>query len=240
MEADSIAAPLVGVTTYAPDERGRFHLPREYVDAVRRAGGIPLLLPPGERRWREALARIDALVLTGGGDVDPAFYDDAARHVELYGVDRERDELELELVREARRSERPLLAICRGCQVVNVALGGTLIQHLPDEVGDVVPHRDRVAGSRTNHAVEVSAGSKLEQILGGRAHEPSSSHHQAIRRLANGLEVTARAGDGTVEAVELPAHPFFVAVQWHPEHTAATDRAQQRLFDALVVAAQQR
>lgn len=232
--------PLIGVTTYAPDERGRFHLPREYVDAVRRAGGIPLLLPPGEAHAHEALARIDGLVLTGGGDVDPAYYGDALRHAELYGVDRERDELELELVREARRSERPLLAICRGCQVVNVALGGSLVQHLPDEVGDAVPHRDRVAGSRTTHSVEVTAGSKLEQILGTRACEPSSSHHQAIRRLANGLEITARARDGTVEAVELPAHPFFVAVQWHPEHTARSDPAEQRLFDALVAAARHR
>jgi putative glutamine amidotransferase len=240
MAPEASSAPIIGLTTYAPDERGRFHLPREYVDAVRRAGGIPFLLPPGEKQWREAFARIDALVLPGGGDVDPMLYDGGARHAQLYGVDRERDELELELARAARNSELPLLAICRGCQVVNVALGGSLIQHLPDEVGNAVEHRDRVAGSRTTHAVEVSAGSKLEQILGGRAHEPSSSHHQAIRRLANGLEITARARDGTVEAVELPAHPFFVGVQWHPEHKAATDRAQQRLFDALVVAARKR
>jgi putative glutamine amidotransferase len=133
-----------------------------------------------------------------------------------------------------------VLGICRGCQVINVALGGSLIEHLPDEVGASVAHRGEGAGTRAFHAVSIDAGSQLARILGPLERDPSSSHHQAIRRTAPGLAVVARASDGTIEAVELREHPFFVAVQWHPEHTAASDPAQQRLFDALVEAARHR
>ncbi len=235
----SEAAPVIAITTYPRDERGRFHLPADYVEAVRRAGGLPWLVPPGEERWRELLARADALVLTGGGDVDPALYG-GKPHPSLYGVDRGRDESEIELVRAAVERGKPALAICRGCQVVNVALGGNLIEHLPDEVGNGVTHRGEGPGARALHPVAIERGSKLAEIVGTLEREPSSSHHQAIRRVASGLEVVARAPDGAIEAVEMKSHPFFVAVQWHPEHTAAEDASQQRLFDALVAAARRR
>lgn len=230
-------APVIGITTYARDERGRFHLPADYVEAVRRAGGLAWLIAPGEPRWRELFERLDALTLTGGGDVDPALYGGKS-HAALYGVDRARDETEIALTRAAVEARKPALAICRGCQVVNVALGGTLIEHLPDEVGTRVQHRGEGAGTRALHRVTIEPGSKLAEIVGTEQPEPSSSHHQAIRRVAGGLEVVARAADGTIEAVEMRGqHPFFVAVQWHPEHTAADDPSQQRLFDALVAAA---
>jgi putative glutamine amidotransferase len=230
------SSPIVGITTYAPNERGNFHLPAAYVECVRRAGGIPWLIAPGEPRLDEVIERLDALVLAGGGDVDPALYG-GRNHAELYGVDRARDETEIALVRAAVARGMPTLAICRGCQVANVALGGTLIEHLPDEVGTRVAHRTDVAGTRTLHEVEIDAGSKTAAIVGASRAETSSSHHQAIRRVARELEVVARAADGTIEGVELRGAPFFVGVQWHPEHTAAHDPAQQRLFDALVAAA---
>jgi putative glutamine amidotransferase len=229
-------APVIGITTYARDDRGRFHLPAEYVDAVRRAGGIPWLIPPGEERWRELFARIDALLLTGGGDVDPALYGGKA-HATIYGIDRSRDETEIALARASVAEKKPTLAICRGCQVVNVALGGTLIEHLPEEVGESVPHRGDGPRAWAFHGVSIRAGSRLAEIVGTLEPEPASSHHQAIRDLAPGLETVARAADGTIEAVEVRDHPFFEAVQWHPEHTAARDASQQRLFDALIGAA---
>ncbi len=232
----SQAPPVIAITTYSRDERGRFHLPADYVEAVRRAGGLPWLIPPGEERWRELLERVDALVFTGGGDVDPALYG-GKPHAAIYGVDRVRDESEIQLVRAAIEDEKPALAICRGCQVVNVALGGNLIADLAEEVGDGVRHRGEGPGTRAFHPVAVQPGSQLAGILGALELEPSSSHHQAIRRLASGLEIVARAPDGTIEAVEMETHPFLVAVQWHPEHTAADDPSQQRLFDALVDAA---
>ncbi len=227
--------PVIGITTYPRDDRGRFHLPTEYVEAVRRAGGLPWLIPPGEPRWREVLDRVDALLLTGGGDVDPSHYGGKA-HATIYGVDPSRDETEIALARAAVEVQKPALAICRGCQIINVALGGTLIEHLPEEVGDSVPHRSE-ARTWAFHGVTIEPGSRLAEILGTLEPEPASSHHQAIRRVASGLDVVARAADGTIEAVELRGHPFFEAVQWHPEHTAERDPAQQRLFDALVNAA---
>jgi putative glutamine amidotransferase len=227
--------PIVGITTYARDERGRFHLPAEYVTAIRRAGAVPCLIPPGEAHWRELFERVDGLLFTGGGDVDPARYG-GKPHPAIYGVDRERDEGEIALARAAVETLKPTLAICRGLQLVNVALGGTLVEHLPDEVGEEVAHRGEGAGTRAFHPVAVQRRSKLAKILAKELVEPSSSHHQAARRLGEGLEVVARAADDVVEALELRKHPFFVAVQWHPEHTAETDPLQQGLFDAFVAA----
>jgi putative glutamine amidotransferase len=229
-------APIVGITGYPRDERGRFSLPAEYVAAVRRAGGIPVIVAPGETRANELLEVLDALILAGGGDVDPMLYGGRA-HPAIYGVDRERDESEIALAREVRERGTPALAICRGSQVLNVALGGTLIEHLPDEVGERVAHRGSGAGTRAMHAVEIEPGSGLARTLGSQHVEASSSHHQGIRRVARELSVVARAEDGAIEGVELPRHPFLLGVQWHPEHTAGDDPAQQRLFDDLVEAA---
>lgn len=244
-------APIVGITTYAPNAKrlarmrgvaftreDQFRLPTEYVAAIRRAGAVPWLLPPGEPHLDEFLHAIDALVLPGGGDVDPALYGGNA-HAQLYSVNRGRDETELALARAAIERDLPTLAICRGMQVLNVALGGTLIEHLPDEVGNTVPHRGRTSGTYSAHDVAVESGSRLAGIVGGTRTGTASSHHQAVRVLGRDLVVTARAEDGTIEAVELPRQAFFVGVQWHPEHTAASDPSQQRLFDALAKAARE-
>ncbi len=240
--------PIVGITMYAPNAKrlarmkgaaftreDQFRLPTEYVAAIRRAGAVPWLLPPVEPNLDEFLGAIDALVLPGGGDVDPALYGGNA-HALLYGVNRGRDEMELALARAAVEREIPTLAICRGMQVLNVALGGTLIEHLPDVVGNQVPHRGRTSGTYAPHDVAVEADSRLGRIVGGTRTDTASSHHQAVRALGRDLVVTAKAADGTIEAVEVPRHKFLVGVQWHPEHTADREPAQQRLFDALVQA----
>lgn len=227
-----MTAPLIGITTYGRDERGRYTLPAEYVAAVERAGGAPVLIPPAPAHAARYLERVDGLVLAGGGDLDPAHYGSDG-HETVYSVDVERDRLELELARRMVARRQPALAICRGLQVLNVSLGGSLIEHLPAAVGEQVLHR-APPREPTPHAVRIEPGSRLEALVGARELAPMSWHHQAIRDLAPGLTVVARADDGTIEAVEMPAHPWLLAVQWHPELTAARDPAQQKLFDALV------
>lgn len=232
--------PLIGITTHGRDQRGRFRVDARYVDAVRRAGGVPLLLPPGESELEPLVALLDGLVLTGGGDVDPAHYG-GTPHAEIDEVDPERDTTELALARAADRSGLPTFGVCRGAQVLNVALGGTLVEHLPDEVGDEVSHRPEPgAHAFERHAVEIEPGSRLAAILDTARCAPPSWHHQAVRTLAPGLEVVARSPDAAVEAFEKPGHPWLLGVQWHPEVTAAIDPVQQRLFDALVAAARGR
>lgn len=224
--------PLIGITTYGEDEQRQFPLPREYVDSVRRAGGVPILLPPGEPRLRELFALLDGLILAGGGDLEPAVYG-GNHHESVYMTDSERDTEELELARMVIDTGKPTLGICRGTQVLNAVLGGTLHEHLPDVVGEEVLHRlpPREPGE---HPIAVTPGCRLAEILGELEFPAASWHHQAIRDVAEPLEVVAHAPDGTIEAVELPSHPWLIGVQWHPELTAATDPIQQQLFDAFV------
>jgi len=230
----SARLPVIGITTYGRDERGRYTLPSEYVAAVQRAGAVPVLIPPVPELARRYLELVDGMILAGGGDMDPAHYGGEA-HETLYGIDAQRDGLELALARQIVERRQPALAICRGMQVLNVALGGTLIEHLPAVVGEDVLHR-KPPREPTPHAVRVKAGSRLAAIAGATEFAPLSWHHQAIRATAPGLEVVATAPDGTIEAVELSSHPWLIAVQWHPELTAEREPAQQRLFDALVTA----
>ena len=233
-----MTVPLIGLTTYARNAESWFRLPAQYVDSVRRAGGLPVLMPPGERHLAQWLATLDGLVLTGGGDLGHASYG-GTPHPTVYDVDPDRDADEIELARHLARSDLPGLCICRGMQVLNVALGGTLIPHLPDVVGDAVAHRTPDA-QPTPHDVQVAPASRLARVLEATAVRPMSWHHQAVHDLAPDLEVVARAPDDTIEAVELGDRPHLLAVQWHPELTSAEDAAQQRLFDALVRAAAQR
>src|SRR5262245_34913701 len=228
--------PLIGITSYGRDENNRFSLRAEYIEAIRRAGGLPILLPPGEPHWQELFQKLDGLLLAGGGDIDPALYG-GAHHPAIYMVDPERDQVELALAKNAVTAKLPTLGICRGSQVINVALGGTLIEHVPDLVGDTVPHR-LVPGQYARHPVTVVSNSRLSAILGQTETVAASSHHQAIRLRAPSLEVVATAADRIIEGVEMRDHPWLVAVQWHPEITAANDPAQQRLFDAFVKAAE--
>ncbi len=227
--------PVIGITPEGRDAQGGYIAPSEYIAGVRRAGGMPVVIIPHEDDAAEQIARLDGLLLAGGGDIDPALYQ-GADHPAVYEVDRERDLGEIALVHLALAHGLPTLGICRGAQIINVALGGTLIEHLPDEVHGEIDHRNDPPGP-TKHMVRIMPGSQLAAILQTEAAQIASWHHQAIRSVADSLNVTAYAPDGAVEAVELRDHPWMIAVQWHPELTAAHDPSQQRIFDALIKAA---
>jgi gamma-glutamyl-gamma-aminobutyrate hydrolase PuuD len=196
-----------------------------YVDAVERAGGRALLVPPSTDGVDETLDAVDGLIFSGGSDLDPALYGQEP-HPETVGLVPERDRAELALLEGALARDMPVLAICRGSQVLNVALGGDLVQHLPDVVGD--EKHKHTPGVFADHEVSLERGSRLGELLGERA-PVKSHHHQGFGRLGEGLRVSAVAGDGVVEAIEDPRRRFALGVLWHPE--AGEDRA---LFEALV------
>lgn len=228
-------APLIGITTYEKSERGRFELPVTYTEAVRLAGGIPVLIPPGERQLELLLARLDGLILAGGDDVNPAYYG-GANHPKIHNISVERDEMEIALSRLVVDLQFPTLCICRGVQVLNVALGGTLIEHIPDEEHPTVHHQSVYDGETPltqRHTIEVHHDSRLAHLMDATELHLPSYHHQAIRKVAPSLRMVARAEDGIIEGVEHPDHPFLVGVQWHPEKSVDTP-SQLRLFEALV------
>jgi putative glutamine amidotransferase len=225
----------IGVTTYRREREGRerFTLPAAYVDAVHAAGGVAVLLVPGHEAPDAVLARLDGLVLSGGGDLDPR-HSGVAPHATVYGTCAERDAFEIGLAQAAVAQGVPTLAICRGLQVLNVARGGTLHVHLPDVVGDGVPHRASQLEA-TGHPVRIEATSLLASALDGdRLARVPSWHHQAIDRLGEGLAAVAWAEDGVIEAVELPGCPALTAVQWHPELDVARGAPGLRLFERLI------
>lgn len=238
--------PFIGITTGGRSEgyiKSRhydefYSLPAPYVDAVRRAGGIPLLIAPGESEWEEILPLLDGVIVTGGTDIDPIEYGGDRWNPAVLPADRERDRSELGLARWLLdEGEMPLLCICRGLQALNVAAGGTLHEHIPDIRDDDI-HRNE-AGLWAMQEVHVESDSLLAEVMGLTALRTSSGHHQAVQAIAPGLRVVASAADGIIEALEKPGHPWLIAVQWHPEVTAGQDPSQQALFDALVRKARQ-
>lgn len=249
--AAGAALPLVGVTTYhaeaswGPWRRPAALVPSSYFELVAAAGGRPVLLPPCRSSpggpsagAAEVAASLDALVLIGGGDLDPTSYG-APAHPQVAGVTAGRDLSEAALLAAALGADLPVLAICRGLQILNVHLGGTLLQHLPDVLG----HRGHqpAAGQFADVVVETVAGTVTAAVIGEKE-TVRCSHHQGIDRLGQGLVVSARSveagagdGEGVVEAAELRGRRFVVGVQWHPEESGDV-----RLFDALVAATRQR
>ncbi len=227
--------PLIGITTYGPDggDPNAVSLPIAYVRAVAAAGGLPVLLAATDSLEDPMLDRLDGLILSGGGDLEPSCHGQAP-HESVYGTSRPRDEFELELARRAlARPALPLLGICRGMQVMNVALGGDLEQHIPDARGESVVHRlpPRLP---TRHPVELDPGSPLAAIYAEREFPVCSWHHQEVRRLGRGLRSIARAPDGVIEGLEYAGSRFALGVQWHPEMQVDDDPLQRRLFEALV------
>jgi putative glutamine amidotransferase len=238
-------SPLIGITTartLSPHGYPLISIVEAYIQALLRAGATPVLIPLGlpESRMEGLLARLDGVLFSGGGDLHPGFYGGQA-HPRVQNVDEDRDQVELELVKEAVGSHRPFLGICRGLQVVNVALGGTLYEDILAQVQGGLQHDYFESKPRDYraHRVQVESASQLGRILGLTQTEVNSLHHQGVRRIAEGLEVTARAPDGIVEAFELSGHPFGLAVQWHPEWLPG-DLAMRALFQAFVEAADQR
>ena len=212
---------------------------RVYLDAVLRAGGEPLTLSPRELRHDEArqlLRGFKALVLMGGADVDPHLYGQQ-RQPHVYGVNPEQDQFEMALVHAAIEMRLPTLAVCRGIQLVNVALGGSLIQHIGDIPGVVqhAPGKFPAGQEYVLHDVEITPRTKLSKAIGSTSVNVASFHHQGINRVGAGLKVVARSSDGLVEGLEHTGRDqWLIGVQWHPEDTAATDPSQQNLYDALV------
>lgn len=236
--------PIIGCATFQRDVEDRSNAPvslmPSYIEAVRKAGGIPVLLPLllDKAEMEAALARVDGVVIPGGGDVEPHRYN-GIQHESLGGLDPVRDEFEINLIRYAVEQEKPFLAICRGMQVFNVAMGGTLwedvLSMMPASLKhDYYPHQPR---NLVPHAVAVEPDSCLAYYLQASQVNVNSLHHQGVRELADGVRATAVAPDGLIEAIEVPGHPYAIGVQWHPECLVDDDPAMLRLFEGLVAAA---
>ena len=226
------ARPIIGITSYAQPARwGAWELPAalvplDYVESVERAGGRALLVPPSTDGIDETLDALHGVVFSGGIDIDPAAYG-AERHASTDPAQAHRDSGELALLTRALERDVPTLAICRGFQLLNIARGGDLIQHLPETVGHE-RHRETL-GAFSEHPVEVKDGTRLAAIIGERHDGVQSSHHQGVGRVGEGLVETAWADDGSLEGLEDPEKRFAVGVLWHPEM-----EEDKRLFEALV------
>lgn len=237
--------PRIGLTVNfkpadggGPDEHA---VADAYVRAVAAAGGLPLLIPnlDGERHAGAVLAAVDGLLLTGGVDVDPAHYGDLPAP-RLGRVSPERDALEIPLVRAALEAGMPVLAVCRGLQVLNVAAGGSLIQDIAGEVPRAIKHYQQAPRWHATHPVEIVPGTRLSELLGACTVQVNSFHHQAVDRVAPGFTVNAWSPDGLIEGIELPdPERFVVGVQWHPETLWERVPVFRRLFEGLVEAAAQ-
>jgi len=240
-------APLIGITvstveSQSPPVMPLYTLSPLYVEGILAVGGAPLQIPNGldEKALRTVFQRVDGLLLSGGGDVDPIFYGETpGDHV--YGVNRERDELEIKLVRWALADQKPIFAICRGFQVMNVALGGTLYQDILSDVPGSTQHdyfqSKGYARDYPAHPVQLVPNSGIAQLLEGDHFTVNSLHHQGLKAVAPDLAPVGHADDGLVEAVEVGGHVCAFGVQWHPEALAPKDPVMRRLFARLVDAA---
>jgi putative glutamine amidotransferase len=230
--------PAIAITTsYAHSPDARFELRTSYVRSVEKAGGLPLIVAPGTPDDAPLLFdHLRGLVLTGGSDIDPAHFGEA-RHSALKRIIPERDAFEIALCREAYQRDLPVLAICRGQQVLNVALGGTLYQDIASQVPGALEHSADTPRWATSHQVELLPGTRLRAILGAAAVAVNSFHHQAVKQVAKGLTVAARSPvDGIVEGLESRSQRFMLAVQWHPEDFYGHATTFEPLFAALVAA----
>ena len=227
--------PIIGITLDHDDEQTSYKLSYFYVEAVTRAGGMPVLLPFSSRVDAAAqLDVVDGLLLTGGNDVDPAAWGER-RHPSAKPADLKREAHERALLAEAHRREMPVLAVCFGMQLMNTFHGGSLVQHLPEAPG-TIDHAKGGPDWPRRHGARVESHTRLGEICGGGPLEVNTSHHQAVARVGEGLVVSAVAEDGTVEAVEDPTKPMWIGVQWHPERMIDFQR-HLALFERLVAEA---
>ena len=233
--------PLIGIT--AGHSKNKFGLPiihllRTYVDATIAAGGVPVIIPSelSATDWKILYTKLDGVIFSGGADMDPKTFN-GEEHPTVSNVDHERDALEIAIAKQVVDDEKPFLAICRGFQVLNVALGGTLYTHICDQFGNEIQHDSNRELSRDYlaHEVKVDEDTRLAEILGEPILKVNSWHHQGVKEIAPILEVTAHSPDGLVEGMEIPAHPYAIAVQWHPEWMPE-DPAMRNLFATFVEA----
>ncbi len=234
------APPVIGLTLDAEAPGGYSKFPwyairENYCAAVVRAGGLPVLLPHETALTARYLDGLDGLLVTGGAfDVDPALFGATARHASVTTKDR-RTQFELAATRAALERDRPVLGICGGQQLLNVVLGGTLIQHIPDEVPGALAHEQPNPRDQAGHAVAVTPGSRLHAICGTEILQVNSAHHQAVKATGDGAAVNAVAPDGVIEGIEHSGYRFCLGVQWHPEF--AIGAADDAIFGAFVAAA---
>lgn len=235
--------PVIGITpSPTTDTLGhgtfrRYAMAASYTEGVEAANGIPLVIPPQAGNIDAILDRIDGLLFSGGGDIDPKHYRDTQVHEKTYGIDELRDRFEIDMFLAAIKRDMPILCICRGIQVANVALGGTLIQDIAGEYSDEIEHRQHQAGYQApdkSHRVTAESGTRLQQVYGTTEIDTNSFHHQAIKQLADDLVVIGRAPDGIIEAVDRPQGAWFLGLQWHPEMMFKEHEEHLKPFQALV------
>jgi len=235
--------PLIGISpSPSTDEMGhgtfyRYCLSRTYVDSVRAAGGVPVILPTDTQELGDILPRLNGLLLSGGGDLDPALFGDTEVHPKTYGIDEDRDGFEIEAFRYAAVHDLPTLCICRGIQVMAVAQGGTLYQDIDTQVIGAIEHRQHNVGKMRDdvgHDVTISAGNPLAEIVGAPTAAVNSFHHQAVKAPGIDLVVIATASDGVIEALWHPGMRFGIGVQWHPEMLSHLHREHAAIFAAFV------
>jgi len=231
--------PIVGVTLDSEEPGGYSKLPwyalrQNYAEAVARAGGLPILLPHESAQVEAYLEEIDGLVVTGGAfDVDPSLFGEAERHPTVKLKSR-RTDFEWKITEGALKRDLPVFGICGGQQLLNVVLGGTLIQHIPDEMPKALAHEQPNPRTEPGHVVSVVPGTMLHKICGATELAVNSAHHQAAKATGPGVLVNARAEDGVIEGIEDPRRKFCIGVQWHPEYSISV--GDQKLFDAFVAA----
>ena len=235
-----MSKPIIGIGSDVqspPGHRERAFAYLTYVESLKKAGAVPVLIPPQPENSVDLISELDGLVLAGGDDCDPSAYG-AERHPTVEPVmDPRRQSNDLSLARVARERGIPTLGICLGMQVMNVAAGGTLVQDIDSEIETEIRHASEPE-DRGRHDVIIEKGTRLGEILRDRELNVNSSHHQAIGRVGEGLRVTAHAPDGIVEGLEDPKHPFYLGVQWHPEDMTGEDSAAT-LFGAFIDAARE-
>jgi putative glutamine amidotransferase len=234
-----MAKPLIGITAnkiVQANNLERSALNESYIKAVLKAGGIPVIIPTGitPDLFDELLGHVGGVLFTGGVDINPACYGEATIP-EVDEADDARDQMEIPMVKWVVQNKKPFFGICRGCQMINVALGGTLYTHLYGQFPDALQHTryPNLPRNLLAHTVQVDGNSTLKHVLGNELVDVNSLHHQGVRTLAAGLKAVAYAPDGLIEGLELPGHPFGIAVQWHPEELI-DQAAMLNLFQALV------
>ncbi|MCU0542566.1 MAG: gamma-glutamyl-gamma-aminobutyrate hydrolase family protein [Oscillatoriaceae cyanobacterium Prado104] len=227
--------PIVGITTYSRSQAGEYSLNGAYTDAVQKAGGIPILLPPNQLDPASIFDIVDGLIFSGGGDINPEIYGGCIEET-VYAIDPERDNFELSLAKLALKSDIPILGICRGMQMLNVASGGELIIHVPEVYGTAVNHRKENPTSPIEHTIKIDPNSRLAKIMGTTSTTIVSWHHQSVKNIVPSWQISAWAPDSLVEAMEYENHPWMVAVQWHPE-MSPNSIPNFQIFRAFVQAA---
>ena len=235
-------APIIGITANQISNlygQPAVQLLQAYADAIAQAGGVPVVIPSSVAHggWEALYARLDGILFSGGGDIAVDQFS-GEPHPRVDDVEPDRDSIELSLLRAAAEGGKPFLGICRGCQLVNVGLGGTLYTHIPDQLPGALDHA--YPGNKRTvlvHEVQIEEGTKVANVLDEPIIKVNSHHHQGLKDIAPSLRVAGRAPDGLVEAVELPEHPFGLAVQWHPEWLTAQEHTRN-LFRRFVAAAE--